>query len=130
MNKIALVIIVIIIIVGGYFLTKSYYKPAQNPPQNPSQNPSGNTSGEVLSGQVNIAIKNFSFNPQTVTIKKGATIIWTNEDSTIHKIASDTFNSGNLNQGNTYQFQFNNTGTYNYHCAIHPSMTGQIIVVD
>lgn len=125
MKKIIIVlVIVIIVIIGGYLLTKSSYKPSTtsiNPP------PAG---GEVISGEAEVKIQNFAFNPVNLTIKKGTTVKWTNEDSVTHTIKSDTFNSGNLNKGSSYQFQFNNSGTYNYSCGIHPSMTGQIIVQD
>ncbi len=77
---------------------------------------------------VDVTIKNFAFNPQTVTIDKGTTVKWTNEDDTTHKIKSDTFNSDYLNKGNTYEFTFTNSGTYPYSCAIHPSMTATIVV--
>lgn len=75
-----------------------------------------------------VTIQNFAFNPATLTVKAGTTVTWTNLDSTIHRIKSTAFNSSDLNQGNTFQFQFNTAGTYDYSCAIHPSMTGKIIV--
>ena len=92
----------------------------------PAASNNGNTN---TASQTNtVTIQNFAFNPATLTVKAGTTVTWTNKDSTTHKIKSDTFNSGDLNQNDTFQFQFNNTGTFNYSCAIHPSMTGQIIV--
>lgn len=75
-----------------------------------------------------INIENFSFSPGTITIKKGAAIIWTNNDSAPHKIKSAAFNSEILNQGQSFSFTFNETGTFSYLCSIHPSMTGEIIV--
>ena len=47
-----------------------------------------------------------------------------------HDVVSDTglFNSGNLNNGMSYNYTFNQTGVYPYHCSIHPSMTGTIVV--
>jgi plastocyanin len=76
----------------------------------------------------NINIQNFSFNPGTLTINKGDTVIWTNNDSAPHQIKSATFNSNTLSNGGTFSFTFTDAGTYNYSCAIHPSMTGSIIV--
>jgi plastocyanin len=74
-------------------------------------------------------IKNFAFNPATLIINKGTTVTWTNEDSATHTIASDQFtSSGNLNRGDSYRFQFNTTGTYDYVCGIHPTMNGKIVV--
>lgn len=126
MNKITLAVIVIIIIaVGGYFISRSYHgSPASSSSNSPA------TQNGVISGQASIKIQNFSFSPKNITIKTGTTVTWTNEDSAVHTITSDTnaFNSMNLNRGETFQFQFNNVGTYNYHCGKHPFMTGQIIV--
>lgn len=78
-----------------------------------------------------VEIKGFAFNPETVTIPKGATIIWTNSDSASHTIVSDDGNeisSNSFSKGETFAHTFNTPGTYNYHCGIHPSMKGKIIV--
>jgi plastocyanin len=81
-------------------------------------------------GPNQIAIQNFAFNPSTLTVKAGTTVTWTNLDSTNHPVASDTgvFNSGTLNNGQSYSYTFNQTGSYPYHCTVHPSMTGTITV--
>lgn len=75
-----------------------------------------------------VDIQNFSFTPSTLTIKKGTTVTWTNNDSTPHQIKSATFNSGQLSKGQTFSFTFADAGTFAYSCAIHPSMTGTIVV--
>lgn len=75
-----------------------------------------------------VDIQNFSFTPATLTVKKGATVTWTNNDSVPHQIKSATFNSDRLGQGQNFSFTFNDAGTFNYICSIHPSMTGKIIV--
>lgn len=75
-----------------------------------------------------VDISNYSFNPPSLTIKKGATVTWTNHDSTLHQIKSATFNSAALSNGQSFVFTFNESGTFDYSCAIHPSMQGQIIV--
>lgn len=75
-----------------------------------------------------INIQNFAFNPGTLTVKKGATVTWTNNDSAPHQIKSATFNSSQLSNGQSFSFTFNETGTFDYSCAIHPSMLGKIIV--
>jgi len=77
---------------------------------------------------VPISIINFTFDPVTLSIKKGTTVTWTNNDLVSHQIKSDSFNSDVLTKGKTFSFTFNDIGTYNYSCAIHPSMSGQIIV--
>lgn len=75
-----------------------------------------------------VNIQNFAFSPATLTVKKGAAVTWTNNDSAPHQIKSATFNSSSLSKGQTFSFTFNDAGTFDYSCAIHPSMLGKIIV--
>jgi plastocyanin len=106
--------------------------------QSPNQNnmpavtnpaPANNNTGQPSQAQGQmISIQNFSFNPGTLTISKGTTVTWVNNDSVAHNIKSDTFNSSDLTKGQTFSFTFNQTGTFNYSCGIHPSMLGKIIV--
>ena len=77
---------------------------------------------------VTVDIKNFAFDPANLTVSVGTTVKWENYDSVPHQIAGEGFGSGSLGQGGDYFFTFNQAGTYNYHCAIHPSMTGTITV--
>lgn len=87
------------------------------------------TSNSNTTGQANtVTIKNFAFEPATLTVKPGTVVTWTNQDSAIHKIKSPSFNSSDLKQGETFQFQFNDPGAYGYSCAINPSMNGKIMV--
>jgi plastocyanin len=92
--------------------------------------PSVNT-GTVFSDQLAIDIKGFAFNPQNATVKVGTQVTWTNKDSAPHTVtASDrSFDSGTLNQGQSFTFQFTTPGTFSYACTIHPSMQATIIVV-
>jgi plastocyanin len=100
-----------------------------------SQNPvTATPTTPVPSGGSNsIAIKNFAFSPATLTIKTGTMVTWMNQDGAVHQIASDAgtpvaFTSDTLANGASYQFTFIQPGTYTYHCTVHPSMKGTIIV--
>ncbi len=78
-----------------------------------------------------ITIQNFAFSPASVTIPKGTTVTWINEDSVNHQIVDDAgtvFSSESLPKGAVYSFKFDNSGSYPYHCSIHPSMKGVVIV--
>jgi amicyanin len=91
------------------------------------------TGGNQSSNQTanSIEIKNFAFSPSTLTIKTGETVTWTNDDSTTHTITSDTgseLGSGSISTGQTYSHTFNTAGTFDYHCSIHTSMKGKVIV--
>ncbi|HEY2648820.1 MAG TPA: plastocyanin/azurin family copper-binding protein, partial [Puia sp.] len=75
-------------------------------------------------------IKNMAFNPASLSVTAGATVTWTNSDTTIHTVTADdgSFNSGNIAIGATYSRVFNTAGTFSYHCTIHPEMTGKVMV--
>ena len=78
-----------------------------------------------------VKIKNFAFQPSTLTIQKGTTVTWVNEDSVAHTVTSDDGkfpSSGDLNKADAYQYQFNTPGSYDYHCSPHPFMKGKINV--
>lgn len=78
-----------------------------------------------------VAIVDFAFAPATLTITVGDTVTWTNEDAMIHTATSvnGAFDSGDLDQGESYSLTFTTPGTYDYLCTPHPSMTGRIVVV-
>ena len=80
---------------------------------------------------VNIEISGFAFNPRSIKINKGDTVVWTNMDSVPHTVTSDSGNeldSKTLSRGDTYSHTFGTAGTFSYHCNIHLSMTGTITV--
>jgi plastocyanin len=77
---------------------------------------------------VDIKIQNDSFNPNSITISNGDTVKWTNLDAGVHTVVGTDFSSGNISSGNSYGHKFTKAGTYNYHCAIDPSMQGVVMV--
>ncbi|MBM3309724.1 MAG: copper-binding protein [Candidatus Altiarchaeales archaeon] len=93
--------------------------------------------GMQSNSEIKVVIRDFAFTPQVLTIKSGSTVTWTNEDSAPHIVASNPhpthtdlpgFESKRLSKGESYSYTFTQTGTFGYHCHLHPSMTGQIIV--
>jgi amicyanin len=77
-----------------------------------------------------IAIDNFTFKPQRLTVKTGTTVTWTNRDDIPHAIAAvnKLFRSKALDTNDAYSFTFTTPGTYDYFCSLHPHMTGTIVV--
>jgi plastocyanin len=78
-----------------------------------------------------ISIDNFTFTPQTLTVKAGTTITWTSRDDIPHGIASTDSaftKSKALDTDQNYSFTFITPGTYKYFCYVHPHMTGTIVV--
>lgn len=79
---------------------------------------------------VSVEIKGFAFHPNATTVPAGTTVTWKNDDSVSHTVTSTNgeFGSDVLRQGQEFNHTFMNPGTYDYRCAIHPYMRGQIIV--
>ena len=85
--------------------------------------------------EVQIAMRSFRFNPDTVTIKQGTTVTWVNEDGVAHTVVSGVrnnksglFDSGNISSGGTFSYTFNEKGTFDYFCEPHSGMDGTIVV--
>lgn len=78
-----------------------------------------------------VTIQNFAFAPASLSFKKGTTVTWTNNDTAPHRIEADGAfpGSATLNQGQSYSFTFNDTGTFPYYCAIHTTMKGSVEVL-
>jgi len=73
--------------------------------------------------------------PSLIVIEKGKQVTWVNEDSAFHTITSgyydtptDLFDSGHLDPFESYTLTFDEIGTYDYFCTLHPWMKGQVIV--
>ena len=78
-----------------------------------------------------LSIHNFTFTPQTLTVKAGTTVTWINKDDIPHGIASSNNafkKSGALDTDDSYSFTFTTPGTYKYFCYLHPHMVGSIVV--
>jgi plastocyanin len=81
-------------------------------------------------GGPQVVMKGFAFDPASITVKVGDTVTWTNNDSAAHAPTGDNgeFSSSGVASGATYTFKFDKAGTYPYHCSIHPSMKGTVVV--
>lgn len=94
--------------------------------------PGNSNQSNTAQGEA-VAIESFAYSPATLTVKKGTTVTWTNKDSAPHTVTVDSGSgpaSGNMSKGDTYSFTFNDVGTFNYHCKIHPSMTAKVVVTE
>jgi len=81
--------------------------------------------------QNKIEIKDFAFNPQTITVKSGQRITWINRDEEPHTVVSvgKKFpRSSGLDTDQEYSVIAGAPGTYEYFCSVHPKMTGTIVV--
>ena len=97
--------------------SKSYNNTGNPPP----------TGGTV----VTVTISGMTFSPSTVTVKTGTTVVWKNNDVSVHTATSDdgsTFNTGNIAIGYSGNITMSKVGTYPYHCTLHSNMTGVVEV--
>ena len=77
-----------------------------------------------------VVIENFSFAPATLTVKAGTKVTWINRDDVPHTVNENDkrFKSGPMDTDDQFSYTFSAPGTFSYFCALHPKMTGQIIV--
>jgi plastocyanin len=91
-------------------------------------------SAPVQSGIVPIAYRNIAIAPDTVRVKVGSTVKWTNYDSVVHNVTSEggpmKFASPNFGEGGTYELKVTKPGTIHYESTNFPAtMNGSIEVV-
>jgi len=108
----------------------SYTPPATPPATTQTQAPG-------TPGTPTVTIQNFAFSPASITVPRGTTVTWVNQDSANHVILNDAqgsvaqgalFTSNSLGKGAEFSYKFDNPGTYPYYCSIHPSMKATVIV--
>ncbi len=113
-------------------------------PSSPTMGGSGGTRSPGTSASV--TIQDYLFSPGAVTIKAGGSVTWTNAGGVTHTVTANdgSFDAGYLGAAvpdtsvyggggggtaaGTYTHTFATAGTFAYHCAIHPSMTGTVTV--
>jgi plastocyanin len=141
------VVVIVIVAIVGIAVANKDDKKIATPPAAPATN-SSSSSNEQSSNSSNtanpsaqsstsntVSIANMSFSPASITVTKGTTVTWTNNDSVAHTVTATTDkehgpNSDNIAPGKTYSFTFKDSGTFNYFCKIHPSMTGKVTVTE
>lgn len=79
---------------------------------------------------VDVEIFASAFNPPTLNVVNGTTVRWTNKDSAAYVITGKGFKSPELNKRDTWNYTFNETGTFEYNCSIHSSMPHGTIIVE
>jgi len=83
------------------------------------------------SGPGTVAIAEFLFGPEKITVKRGQTITWTNVDESPHQVTvqgETTLRTPVVLKGQSTALRFDHVGTYGYICGLHPGMKGAIEV--
>ncbi|MFH0740226.1 MAG: cupredoxin domain-containing protein [bacterium] len=142
MNKISIVVIILVLVIlaGGIYYFSASKKapvvratnnlPAANNTPTPEISPALPTASttEPTAQVTEVVIKKLAFEPAQVQVKIGEEVKWTNQDSENHTVMGDGFGSQQLTKGQSFSRAFGEAGSFNYHCSLHPSMTGKIIV--
>ena len=80
-------------------------------------------------------VEDICYIPPNIVVEKGKSVTWLNEDSSFHSVTSGfypepsgLFDSGHLDPYQSYTLSFDEFGTYDYFCTLHPWMKAQVIV--
>lgn len=147
-----IIAVVALLAIGGVVLSNKQ-RPARNtaPPDNNTNTNQATDTGDNMGNMEStpndasrssesaatdkVEIKDFAFTPSKITVKKGTTVTWTNQDTARHDITPDRpgeeFKASQLlAKGESYSFTFNTAGTYSYYCSPHPYMKASVEVTD
>ncbi|RJQ45198.1 MAG: hypothetical protein C4534_05220 [Gaiellales bacterium] len=89
------------------------------------------TGPVATGGAAQVEMKDISYAPEDVTVKAGQKVLWVNNDPVGHTVTDESgrFDSGVIGGGGeTFEQVYDEPGTYAYHCTIHPTMKGTVIV--
>jgi plastocyanin len=107
----------------GYYDTGnkqvSIYKPGESSTNSSNQTP-----------EWTVFVRDYYFDPADVGVEPRSNVTWTNKGNEPHTVTADNglFDSGVLYPGDSYTVWFGGAGTVTYHCELHPSMTGSVVV--
>ena len=79
-------------------------------------------------GDTGVAIVDFAFEPATLEVAPGSTVVWTNTGAAPHTVTGEFADSGTLEPGGTFQHTFDTEGEFAYVCSFHPQMVGTVSV--
>ena len=94
-----------------------------------NDDPDPATAAAPATGATRIVAKANAFTPAAVAIPPGATVTWRFEDGAIpHDVKGGGMDSGGPQSKGTFTHRFDQPGTYDYRCSLHPAMTGRVEV--
>lgn len=119
------VLVVIMLAVGAYLFTRR-----DDGGMNTASTTNNTATNNTTTAKNTVVMQNSAFSPATITVNKGDTVTWVNNDPMTHRVAADdgSFDLGDQANGASVSHTFTQAGTYAYHCTIHPFMKGTVIV--
>jgi plastocyanin len=90
----------------------------------------GARAHKAAAQEAEVVIDNFTFSPTPLVVGVGGTITWVNHDDIPHSIVCPALNvkSHPLDTDDSFEHRFDQAGTYEYMCGLHPHMRGQVTV--
>jgi plastocyanin len=87
------------------------------------------STGGAAGGAVKISIADYKYMPETVTVKPGTRVTWTNQDTARHTATSGSaFDTGDLDKGDSKVLTLSKPGSFTYTCQFHAFMKGTVVV--
>jgi plastocyanin len=89
-----------------------------------------NDIGGIQPGTVFVSARDSFFQPDTIQVKAGLPVRWTNDGTVGHTVVSDSglWTSNVMAPAWWFEVRFDSAGTYPYHCSLHAGMTGTVVV--
>jgi len=83
---------------------------------------------------ISVVMKSISYDPKSVEVPVGGSIVWTNKAFTNHTATSEddgkAFDTGEIKPGESSSpVEFDKEGEFQYHCKIHGKTMGGTVVV-
>lgn len=106
-------------------------KAATGSTENASNKPAEDPKGKPESKTYTVDLENFAFSAKKLEIEAGSTVIFTNKDDAVHTVTAEdeSFDSGDMNKGDTYKVTFDKAGEFPIYCKPHASFMKAVIVV-
>lgn len=124
-NFIIVGVIVLLVLAAGVYLFMQKYPSA-------NKSPSSNLATTSNPLEYAVEINGYAFSPKITAVSIGSTVVWKNNDPVVHTITSDSgteLASPLIAAGTSYSHKFDTKGIFDYHCSIHSTMKGQIVVI-
>ena len=82
-----------------------------------------------LRATAGVGIRSFAYHPSALSVEEGTKVVFSNRDSVAHTATRrGSFSTGKIRPGRSAAIRFGERGVYRYHCTIHPSMRGKVVV--
>jgi len=94
--------------------------------------PGNNMAANIINGDMaQVVIQNMTLMPDTLSIKMGTTVTWSNMDMVMHDVTelNGMFYSNNIAPGESYSYTFAGAGTFTYRSMYYPSMKNGVVIV-